>query len=261
MSPAGDTFVVLRSITVKPNAHSGRSRNLLPAEIPEIQGASCSAVYYGQRRGGDFYDFVRSAEDRIWFGLFDVAGRLEETRAVACALQERFRACAPELVGRKSGSEEKAMVELWFELNQAVMRSAEGVRSCPAFIATYNEDLQSLCYLNAGHTSGLLRHQQRIRELEATALPLGLFSQSLAESSIVLLEAGDAILVISRGIVEAQSSGQEFGIGRAKQYLAEVAMGNAHELCLGILSRVRQFMNTTPTHNDVTALALVRAAL
>src|SRR5262249_23444164 len=130
---------------------------------------------------------------------------------------------------------------------------------CPAFIGCYNEDLRALCYVNAGHVSGLVRHYQEIRELEATALPLGLFSHSLPDSSMVLLEEQDAFVLVSRGIVEAQHRGEEYGIERAKQYLIECGMVHARELCLGILSRVRQFMKTTPTHNDVTALALVRA--
>ena len=244
---------------MKQNAHRGRPLDLLPAEVPAICGATLAAVYYGQRRGGDFYDFFRTSGDRIWLGLFDVAGRLEETRPVALALQQKFRACAPELLASRSGNDDEAIVDLWFELNQAVMHSAGGLRSCPAFLGCYNEDRKSFCYVNAGHISGLVRHDEDIRELGATALPLGLFSDSQRDSSMLLLGASDAILLVSRGIVEAQHRGEEYGIDRTKQYLGESGVASAHELCLGILSRVRQFMKTTPTHNDVTAVALVRA--
>lgn len=243
---------------MKQHAHRSRPRDLLPAEVPAIRRATVAAVYYGQRRGGDFYDFLKVNSQRIWLGLFDVAGRLEEIRPVALAVQQKFRACAPELLAARSGNDPEAMLDLWFELNQAVIRSAGGVHSCPAFIACYNEDVKSFCYVNAGHIPGLVRRQQEIRELEATALPLGLFSHSLPDCSMLLLEERDAILLVSRGIVEAQHRGEEYGIERAKQYLTECGVVNAHELCLGILSRVRQFMKTAPTHNDVTAVALVR---
>jgi len=42
-----------------------------------------------------------------------------------------------------------------------------------------------------------------------------------------------------------------------KQYLKDLGFQSAHETCVGILSRVQQFMGTAPTHNDVTAVSLV----
>lgn len=65
-------------------ASNGRSalmpwKDPLQATIPEIRSGSLSAVYYGQRRCGDFYDFVSIAPDRVLFGLFDVAGELRQS--------------------------------------------------------------------------------------------------------------------------------------------------------------------------------------
>jgi serine phosphatase RsbU (regulator of sigma subunit) len=99
-----------------------------------------------------------------------------------------------------------------------------------------------------------------VSELSATALPLGLFSHAVPESAIVALGPGDVVLVISKGIVEARRRGEEFGLERAKEYLREVGFQTARETCVGLLARVRQFMHTAPTHNDVTALSLVRTS-
>jgi len=243
------------------NQHVNRSRpsDPLPAKVPEIRGATVAAVYYGQRQAGDFYDFLSSNNQRVWLGLFDVAGRLEETRAVMVALQDRFRSCAPDLVAARSGNDAEAIVDLWLELNQAVLRSAARVHSCAAFVACYQEDVNTFCYVNAGHAPGLVRHGQEVRELTATAVPLGLFSHSLPECSMLALGETDAVLLLSKGMVEAQHRGEAYGIERAKQYLLECGWCNAHELCLGILARVRDFMKTTPTHDDVTAVALARS--
>jgi len=54
----------------------------LQANIPQIRDGYLGAVYYGQRRSGDFYDFVRPTPDRVLFGLFDVAGDLKQTRDI-----------------------------------------------------------------------------------------------------------------------------------------------------------------------------------
>ena len=65
------------------------------------------------------------------------------------------------------------MVGLCHEVNRTILEVAGGIRSCPAFIGCYNEDLGTVCYTNAGHTPALLRDDSGITQLEASGLPLG----------------------------------------------------------------------------------------
>ena len=104
-----------------------------------------------------------------------------------------------------------------------------------------------------------MRDMSKIRQLEATALPLGLFSHSVPDSSVVAVRPGNTFLAVSKGVVEAKYKGEEYGIERVREYLSQAHFDTAHETCVGLLARVRQFMGTPPTHNDVTALSLVRS--
>jgi sigma-B regulation protein RsbU (phosphoserine phosphatase) len=140
------------------------------------------------------------------------------------------------------------------------MSAANGICSCPAFLGCYNEDVKMLCYVNAGHTPGLCRIGNHTRLLEATSLPLGLFSHSIPDSSVIVLGPGNGLLLVSSGVVEAKHKGEEFGLERAREYFHQSRLESAHETCVGVLAQVRQFMGTAPTHNDVTALSLVRSA-
>ncbi len=149
------------------------------------------------------------------------------------------------------------MIELSQQLNRTILHCA-GVRSCPAFIGCYNEDLGTVCYANAGHTPALLRDRTGITPLEATGLPLGLFSHTTRSASTCALTPGAVLLVVSRGFVEAECEGEEFGLEGTKNSLQGAPASSAPELCLTILRAVQQFARTAPTHNDVTALALVR---
>ena len=230
------------------------------ATIPQIRDGYMAAVYYGQRRSGDFYDFLRAGPQRVLFGLFDVAGDLRRTRPIVIALQQKFRSVGARLLETSDANESESMLELWLEMNRAVMKTAAGVHSCPAFLACYNEELGILCYVNAGHTPALVRDHHQVAELPATALPLGLFSHSVPDSSVVALAPGSAFLLVSRGMVEAKYRGEEYGIERVRDYFHEARFETAHETCVGILSRVHQYMCTAPTHDDVTALSLVRSA-
>lgn len=235
------------------------SKDPVQASIPKIREGQLAAVYYGQRCSGDFYDFVRVNQERVLFGLFDVAGDLQHTRPVMIAVQECFRRRGGDLLETTGNNELEALLELWVLLNRALMKAAGGVHSCPAFLCCYNEELKTLAYVNSGHVPGLFRDGKQIRELPATALPLGLFSHSVPDASILGLSAGQAVLLVSRGIVEAKRRAEEFGLARAKTYFEEIGFETAHETCVGLLSRVQRFMGTAPTHNDVTAVALVRS--
>jgi len=232
----------------------------LQAKIPQIRDGYMGAVYYGQRRSGDFYDFVRVAPDRVLLGLFDVAGDLKHTRGIVVALQQKFRSSGAHLFDSDGANETERLLDLWIGMNRAVMTAAGGVHSCPAFIGCYNEGLGTLSYVNAGHTPGMVRDHQEIAELDATALPLGLFSHSVPDSAVVALSPGNTFLLVSKGIVEAKYRGEEYGIERVRDYLRLAQFDTAHETCVGILSKIQQFMCTAPTHNDVTALAVVRTS-
>ena len=232
----------------------------LQATVPEIRNGSLSAVYYGQRRSGDFYDFVSLPPQRVLFGLFDVAGELQQTRGIMVDLQRNFRNWGAKLLNDEPGNETDSLIELWTLLNRTTMKSAGGVYACAAFFGCYDDQSGIACYVNAGHTPGMVRHKQSIRQLEATALPLGLFSEVAPDASLVALSPGDALLLVSKGVVEANYRGEEYGLQRAIEYLDHSRVESAHEVCVGLLDRLRQFMHTAPTHNDVTALALVRSA-
>lgn len=233
-------------------------RDPLPASIPRLRGAELAAVYYGQRRSGDFYDCFRINHECVLFGLFDVAGGLEDSRPIVVALQNTFRSSGAQVLEPREVNAVESMLELWIRLNRAIMTAAGGVHSCPAFIGCYNEELATLSYVNAGHPPALCRDEDSVRPLEATALPLGLFSHSIPDSSVVVLHPSDGILLVSKGILEARSRSEEFGLDRVSDYFHETGFQSAHENCVGVLGRVRQFMGTAPTHNDVTALSLVR---
>jgi sigma-B regulation protein RsbU (phosphoserine phosphatase) len=243
--------------------HSEKS---LPAEIPRpahtdvpaLHGAELAAVYYGTRRAGDFYDFLRVSPDRVLFGLLDAAGGLEQTRAIVSAAQTTFRTSGVELFAGEEINEANAVMELCLRLNQVILKTAEGVHSCPAFAGCYNENLGLVSYFNAGHTPGLLRDPEGISELPATGLPLGLFSHSTSDAGMVAIEPGAVLLLASRGIVEGKCKNEEFGLARVKEVLARSNGNSAETICRSLLDQVQDFMCAAPTHDDVTALALAR---
>jgi serine phosphatase RsbU (regulator of sigma subunit) len=211
------------------------------SEVPTLHDAELAAMYYGQRKGGDFYDFLRVSPTRV-----------------VLAAQKVFREKSLELLSSDTVNEADAMTEICLRLNNTILDiETGGVRSCPSFIGCYNESLGILCYTNAGHTPALVHDGSSISELPATGLPLGLFSHATCDAPMAAIPPSGALLLVSRGVVEGRRHHQEFGLEGAKKTLQQ-SVSSAKDLCRAVIEDVRQFMGTPPTHNDVTALALVR---
>jgi serine phosphatase RsbU (regulator of sigma subunit) len=228
------------------------------AEFPPVDGAEISGVVQGTRVGGDFYHFIRTTPRRVVFGLLDVAGQHSENQAIVAATKTAFAQFACEKFADEDVNQADAMMEFSMGLNAAIRRSASTICVCAAFVGCYNEDLGTICYVNAGHTPGLLRHGNEVHELRATGLPFGLFAASTYEAPIVVVVPGSSLLLVSRGVVEALRKKEEFGLHRVKQHLAALPLEPANIVAVSVLDAVRQHLGTAPAGNDLTALALVR---
>jgi serine phosphatase RsbU (regulator of sigma subunit) len=237
----------------------------LPVSFPAIAGAEIAASVYGNRVGGDVYDCFRASPERVLFGLLDVAGRRETNQQILDLAQKIFRSFGAELFLPADINESEAMVKLCLQLNRSVMEQAAGVHPCPAFIGCYHERFGTLCYTNAGYTPGLVRDRSGVSELASTGLPLGLFSHATCDAPTIALEEGAVLLVVSRGAVEGKSKNDsaedsEFGLERTKQFLGSDVSKSAQGLCDSYLHSVGEFSREAGMPNDMTALALIRAA-
>lgn len=228
------------------------------SNFPVMRDAQIAAVFAGERQGGDFFDSIRVSPNRVLFGLLDVAGHRAENETILADAQQVFRELGTELFGPSEVNEADALTQLCVQLNRTIMEAAKGVHSCPAFAGCYNEDLGIVFYANAGHTPGLVRHGQDVSKLPATGLPLGLFSHATCDAPLIALEPGAALLLASRGVVEANCKEAEFGMEGLESAFQRAPLGGAHDLCVSILNQAQEFACTPAREDDMTALALVR---
>ena len=159
----------------------------LRCAVPVLRAAEIAALYYDRRMGGDFYEFLRVGPSRVLFTLLDVAGKRDEIRQTLFAAQSTFRTLGPGF-GGEDFNEATAMMKLCDEMNRTILEG--GVRNCRAFIGCYNEDLGTVCYASAGHTPALVRDHAGIEMLEATGLPLGLFTHAPQSAATCALAPG-----------------------------------------------------------------------
>jgi len=234
-----------------------------PTLVPQLGNSSISALYRAARVGGDFYDFLVTDSGRLVFLLLDVAGKREEALDIAAAVQDRMRPLAAELLRDHDVNEAVALPTLLIELNRVILKAAEGVRCAPAFLGCYVEEFGTLAYINAGHTPALLKDHEGVTQLEASGIPLGLFSHATQDARITAIQPGAALLLVSRGLVESKAGSKEYGIERLTECVCRISFQDAHDLCAQVLADVKTFTDSAwrpkETENDVTTLALVRA--
>ncbi len=229
---------------------------VIQVDTPSLNGAELAVSFLGCSCG-DLHDFVRVSPTRFLFGLLDVAGKRETNSSIIEAAQASFRSSAQELFSADELNEPDAMVELSRRLNLEIMHAAKGVRSCPAFAGCYNEELGTVCYVNAGHTPALLHDDEGTIDLPATGLPLGLFSLAPTDARIVGLEPNASLVVVSRGVIEAEAKHKEFGLDGVKHALQQ-SPDSSRTLSHRILDHVQEFERSAPKRNDMTVLTLTR---
>jgi sigma-B regulation protein RsbU (phosphoserine phosphatase) len=234
------------------------TRQPVRATIPEVTGASVAAEYRPVRVGGDFYDFVQISPTRVVLTLLDIAGKREPAMDVAAAVQDAFRAKATELFTPLDVNQSVALDLLFIEMNRALRTASGGVRYCPGFLATYEAELGTLNYVNAGHHPGLIRDASGITALASTGLPLGLFHHATHEAQVSVLTPGASFVLVSKGFMEAKSRRQEFGMDRLREAYAALPFRDAKDLTTGLLDALTQFTKGAIPANDMTAVALVR---
>jgi serine phosphatase RsbU (regulator of sigma subunit) len=233
-------------------------RQPVPSDPPLIPGVEIGAAYSGERMGGDFYDFLL-VNSRLIFLMLDVSGHRDSAQNIAAIVQDHFRNQAPRLFATTDINEATAIIELCLVLNRTVLEAADGICASSAFLGCFDPQVGTVCYSNAGHVPGLVRDSTGISELPATGLPFGLFSHATHDAPMTVLEPGASLLLVSRGVIEGKCQGNEFGLDGVKATFEHTNAPTAQRLCVSILDGVERFMCGPPTHNDVTALALIRA--
>jgi len=255
-------------------------RKPAPSTPPNMQCSDLAALYRAARVGGDYFEFVQAGPDRLIFALLDIAGKRDQALHIAASVQETLRARVPELFGAEDLNEADAVTDLVLAVNQTILNAAGGVRCAPGIIGSYNESLGIVYYINAGSVPALVKDDGTITVLEASGLPLGLFSHATHDAQVCVLPESGVLLLASRGLLEVKAGGEEYGIERLKDSLRAAKGDSARDLCIEILRAVSDFIEQNKRRrflgfggngpapgeteafgeNDVTAVALLRSA-
>src|SRR6266508_3996611 len=191
-------------------------------------------------------------------------GKIEEELAVARRIQELFLPHSlPQPPGWQIAAFNRGAQEIGGDFFDCI-ESEHGASTM--FITLFYGMLEPttgrLGYINAGHNPPLIisADGQSVRELESSALPLGIVPGQTYETNALILAPGELLVGFSDGITEAMNqSGEPYGDRRLTQALQAHAGQPAQTLVRTITQRVDEFVAGAPQADDMTMLVIKRS--
>jgi serine phosphatase RsbU (regulator of sigma subunit) len=233
-------------------------RSLLP-KLPEIPGVEIGVEYLpvGEENevGGDFYDLIEAGRDEAgecWMAVIgDVCGKGAAAAAVTALARYTIRAVA------MREDDPSAIISA---LNEAMIRQLEGGdQFCTVACARLRPagSCFELTVARGGHPAPLLlRVDGSVDAVDPPGKVLGVFPDPELGDRTVRLEAGDAAVFYTDGIIEARGpDGSFFGEERLRDFLRPCAGLKASALAERLRDVVLKYGEGN-LHDDLAILVL-----
>jgi phosphoserine phosphatase RsbU/P len=204
--------------------------------------------------GGDFYDVLPLADGRVLIALGDVAGKGSPAALLMALLLAIMRTLVDE------GLEPAALMR---RLNAQVLRHSPRSRFITLFAAAFRPSTGELEWVNAGHLPPMIRRAngdlERDHFRDGGGMALGMFEAAEYESRVTRLEPGDALVVYSDGLTEAENdAGRPFEDAGVEAVIARHGVADPASLGRALLRAVETFAGGAKLADDLTVLSLVR---
>jgi serine phosphatase RsbU (regulator of sigma subunit) len=221
---------------------------LFPQTLPPLKTLEYAGVCIQARKvGGDYYDFLDLGRQRFGFVIGDISGKGIAAALLMANLQANLRSqCA-----------------IAFDQPQRLLRSVNQLfcdntpdgSFATFFFAEYDDSASRLRYANCGHLPALLlRDDNTVERLEATATVLGIFKDWDCEIGEHQLRPGDTLALYTDGITESYNSDDEqFGEQRLIEALQRHCGQSSQCLLDSIVAEVQSF-SPHEQHDDITLI-------
>ncbi len=201
--------------------------------------------------GGDYFDVIDLAPGRMAFAVGDVAGKGMPAALLMALLQGSLRTLVS--AGFRG-------CELLAKLNAHLCATIPSNRLITLFYGELDTASGALLVVNCGHNPPfLLRPGEPPVRLAATAIALGITTETEIGSMPLALGPGDRLVLYTDGITEAEDPQErEFGEERLRGWLEANHQEPARRLVDGIIAEVLRYCGTARPRDDMTLMCLER---
>ncbi|MCU0345126.1 MAG: PP2C family protein-serine/threonine phosphatase [Ignavibacterium sp.] len=226
-------------------------KNLLPKEIPSIEGYDIYAINIPAREvGGDYYDFIKISETKTAIALGDVSGKGLPASMLMANLQATLRGqlsfcnCAKDCINRA---------------NNMLFKSTDTSKFVTLFFGILDSEKHTLTYCNAGHNEPVFMQSNKKMKLDKGGMLLSIFEHIDYDEEEVLFDKGSTLIVFTDGITEAMNAKEEeYGDNRLEDLIERNSKLNSKELIIEILDDVKNHSAGVPQFDDITLMVIKR---
>jgi phosphoserine phosphatase RsbU/P len=213
--------------------------SLLPPVPPALKHAEIAARFVPAHTiGGDLYDFLEYSLGRQGIALGDVSGK-----GAPAAL---YAALASGIMRSTAGAE-PSPAEMLAAINASLNERRLRAQFLTLLYAVWDDDHRIMHIGNSGVPTPIHCQEGKVRHLDATGLPLGMFEDARYDEMEVRATAGDIFVFYSDGISDARNRNfQAFGDERVD----EVVAAHCHDSAEGI---VRAIFDAVEKHSEGVA--------
>jgi sigma-B regulation protein RsbU (phosphoserine phosphatase) len=209
--------------------------HLLPRETPQLDGFQIACAWQPAKSvSGDYFDVFPLGKGRMAICLADVSGKGMAAALLMANLQASVKAFATDGVGPGA---------MCARLNTALSNNIAPGRFVTLFYGILDANARVLHYENAGHCLPLLVHADGTVDFPAAySGVLGLFSHWTYSDRSQALRPGDALLLLTDGVLEASDDKEEeFGYQRLMASVMASRAEGAHGIRKKVLEDVTAF--------------------
>lgn len=228
--------------------------HLLPVQLEiegiEISGRSdtCEAA------GGDYIDFfaAKDISDPGGGGIYLCCGDVSGHGVGAALIMAMGRAFLRALL-----QQDNTLDTVMSLLNNLIEADTPHEQFMTLFLGLINRDNGLLTYSSAGHEPGLLYRSatDEIIELQATGLPLGMFSDQNYSASTLSIHKNDLLILSTDGLTEAMDSQEQYyGRQRLINDIRQCAHLSPADLITELKRRVVAFIHPQPFRDDLSLI-------
>ena len=221
---------------------------LFPQTLPPLSTLDYAGVCIQARQVGvDYYDFLDLGQNRLGFVIADISGKGIAAALLMANLQANLRSlCA---IARHQPD------HLLRSVNQLFCENTTDGAFATLFFGEYDDATRVLRFANCGHLPALLlRSDDSVARLDATATVLGIFKKWDCEVGECHLAPGDIFALYTDGITESfNHDGEEFGESRL---IDSLRLHCAHSPRTALASIVDEVLRFSPLeqHDDITLI-------
>lgn len=199
--------------------------------------------------GGDYYDYFRMADGRIFAAIADVSGKgisaaLFMTRAITLLHQYAIADYGPSRILK--------------EYNHTLCLRNPGDLFITTFVVIYDPETGILTYSNAGHNFPYILSDHTVIPLKkAHGTAAGLFDGEEYEDESIPVAPGSVLFMFTDGVNEAKNNQNAFySTERLEKKLTECSKAGSTDVLNDVRSDLKSFVRGAEQNDDITMLTL-----